>query len=83
MSVIDDEYYYLLFKFLYSTGLRFGECCALTWNDLDFGRKTLRVNKNLTTKVVDKKYLITTPKSINSKRIIDIDDELLSLLKRQ
>ena len=31
------------------TGLRAGELCALKWEDIDFDKKTLTINKNVTT----------------------------------
>lgn len=34
-------------QFLLYTGLRIGEALALTWEDIDFQNKTLRINKNL------------------------------------
>ena len=34
-------------QFLLYTGLRIGEALALTWQDIDFQNKTVRVNKNL------------------------------------
>lgn len=34
-------------QFLLYTGLRIGEALALTWNDIDFQNKTVKVSKNL------------------------------------
>lgn len=81
INSVDNNFYKLIFNFLYFTGLRFGEMAALNWNDIDFDKKTLRVNKTLTTKVENQKYLITEPKTKNSIRTIDIDDDLLNMLK--
>lgn len=81
ISVVDDRFYYTLFNFLYFTGLRYGEMNALCWNDINLKNKTLRINKTLTLKVEEQIYLITAPKTKNSVRIIDIDDDLLNLLK--
>ena len=36
--------------FLLFTGLRYGEAAALTWEDIDFEQKTIRVNKHLVLK---------------------------------
>lgn len=77
---VDDNLYNLMFNFLYYTGLRYGEMNALCWNDIDLDRKILSINKNLTNKVLDKTYLITSPKTNNSIRKIDIDDELIERL---
>lgn len=79
---VDNDFYNLLFSFLYFTGLRSGEAIALTWNDIDFKRKTLRVNKSFSNKVVGGGYKIISPKTENSKRIIDLDDDLIDRLKQ-
>lgn len=34
-----------LFYFLISTGMRFGEAAALTWNDIDLTTGEIRINK--------------------------------------
>lgn len=78
---VDDEYYYLIFSFLYFTGLRYGEFAALKWNDINFDKKTLRIDETLTTKVDGTDYILTDPKSKNSDRTIYLDDKLIKLLK--
>lgn len=82
IAVVDDEFYFTLFNFLYYTGLRYGEMSALTWKDIDFERKELIINKSLTTKIKDGGYAITPPKTNNSNRIIDLDDNLITILKK-
>ena len=57
----DDEEMKLLFKFLYITGCRKGECQALSWNDIDFDKKTVRINKNITRKTTEGTYKIVSP----------------------
>ena len=79
---VDNDYYNLIFNFLYYTGLREGELFALNWNDIDFENKKLIINKSLTNKIGNKSYAITTPKTKNSNRIIDIDNELIIKLKK-
>ncbi|MBQ8892678.1 MAG: site-specific integrase [Bacilli bacterium] len=101
IQVVDNKLYYLMFNFLYYTGLRFGEFNALTWKDIDLEKKTVTINKTLSTKfdkedfkpkykeanekklnvVEGKDYIITDPKTQNSFRTINLDDELVSLLK--
>ena len=82
ISVVDDEYYNLVFTFMYFTGLRLGEFIALTWHDVDLEKKKLRINKAFTNKIEGKVYDITTPKTKNSIRIIDLDDKLVERLKK-
>lgn len=81
ISVVDDKLYYLIFNFLYFTGVRKGEMIALTWNDIDFDRKTITINKTFTNKVEGKIFDIIDPKTKNSIRTIELDDDLLNLLK--
>ena len=82
IKTVDDDYYNLIFNFLYYTGLREGELFALNWNDIDFENKKLTINKSLTNKIGNNSYAITTPKTKNSNRIIDIDNDLIIKLKR-
>ena len=50
-SVIDELDYKTFFQVLYYLGLRQGEATALTWNDIDFNKKEVSINKTLTTKL--------------------------------
>ena len=81
IKVVDNDLDKLMYTFLYYTGLRLGEFIALTWNDLNFENKTLRINKTFSANVFGKKYDIVSPKTSNSNRIVDLDDNLLNLLK--
>ncbi len=68
------------------TGLRIGEVCALTWNDIDFSERIIHVrstvarvqsdNKNANTMLV-----IDTPKTKASLRDIPMASKLFSILK--
>lgn len=82
IEVVDDEYYKLIFTFLYFTGVRIGELCGLTWVDVDLNKKTLRINKSFSNKVEKGKSHIFDPKTKNSFRVIDLDDNLVSMLKK-
>lgn len=68
------------FKLLYVTGCRKGEALALTWNDIDFEKRTMRINKNITTKTFDGTYKVTTPKNLSSNRTVDLTSSLCELL---
>jgi integrase len=63
---------------LYWCGLRLGELLALTYADVDFDRKTIRVNKSYQ-KIKGKEY-ITDPKTPKSKRVVAIPDNLCAEL---
>jgi Site-specific recombinase XerD len=83
ISVETDIKYKCLFETLYFCGLRKGEARGLTWNDINFEDKELRVNKNVVNikGENDKHYAIMTPKTASSIRVIPIPDTLLNDLK--
>lgn len=68
------EFYYLEL----TTGLRLGEICALSWDDLDIENKTITVNKNV--QRVNGEIVINTPKTKSSIRTIKLCDECVNLL---
>lgn len=80
-SVIDRFEYHVFFELLYFIGLRQGECTALTWNDIDFERSSLRINKTLTTKLKGEKWTITTPKTKSSIATMPLTEKVLNDLK--
>ena len=82
MSVIDDEDDYLFFRALYFTGMRIGEVIALTWHDFDGSH--LIINKTMSKeKDKDGNYIITSPKTLSSNRIIELDTKTIQLIKKK
>jgi integrase len=67
----------LFFEFLAHTGLRIGEAIALTWADLDLGKKRVHVRKRLYRGRLD------TPKSRYGLRAVPISDGIAQALWRQ
>lgn len=65
---------YYAFQILYWTGIRCGELLALTRSDFDFENKKMKIDKNF--QVVKGEYIITTPKTEKSNRVIDLPDFL-------
>jgi integrase len=66
----------LFFEFLAHTGLRIGEAIALTWNDVDLGKRRLHVRRRLYRGRLD------TPKSDYGLRIIPLAPALTQALWR-
>ena len=72
---------------LYS-GIRIGELCALRWEDVDFKKNCLTINKTIQRVYIkdkDKnisKIIITTPKTKNANREIPINKDFLEILKK-
>jgi len=67
------------------TGLRLGELCALKWEDIDFERKLIRINRTVQRLYVEghktKTILLeTTPKSAYSRREIPLSNVILKQL---
>lgn len=74
LSVIKEKEHRSFFIFLYWMGVRKAEACALQWKDVDFDTNTVRIYKNITYKVRNKPWMITTPKTSNSERNITMFD---------
>ncbi|AIQ63289.1 recombinase XerC [Paenibacillus stellifer] len=74
--------YSALFTLLARTGLRIGEALALTWDDIDFEKQLLSVNKTLVYPLNSTPY-ISTPKSKTSGRTIKLDTPTVQIMKRQ
>lgn len=72
---------YCLFRVLAFAGVRRGECLALTWQDIDFVHKTLRVNKTLT-QGKHGKQIIQAPKTKKGRRTVSLDNTTVEILQR-
>lgn len=62
----------------YHAGLRISEMCALTWDDVDIGERTININKQVIYR--NKSYYFTTTK-FHSNRVIKMDETLVEFLK--
>ena len=71
---------------LLGTGMRFGECVGLTWNDVDLEKAVVNVNHTLNYRCKNTKkheFFITSPKTKNAVRQIPLSDDLVELFKLQ
>lgn len=71
----DNIYWKTFFRLMIYTGARRGEALALEWTDIDFENNTLTIDKSLGVNR-DQKVFLTTTKTDNSKRTIDLDKTL-------
>lgn len=74
ISCEHDLEYITLFKTLYFCGLRLGEITALTWDDIDFEKKTLSITKAISR--VDGEYVKSRPKTQTSIRTLPMPNSL-------
>mgnify|MGYP003072746575 CR=1 FL=1 len=70
-----------------TTGLRQGEICALTWDDIDLKKKEISVTKTLLYQKLEgdskKNFHLNPPKTKASKRIVPISKRCEIALKKQ
>lgn len=64
----------LAFKILFWTGIRIGELLALTFKDIDLEKRTLNIDKSYSR--LNKKDIISAPKTPKSKRVVTLPVEL-------
>ncbi|MFD1428703.1 site-specific integrase [Lacticaseibacillus mingshuiensis] len=72
---------YVLFRILAYAGLRIGEVLALDWNDIDFTKHTISVNKTVSLGLHGR-LMVNPPKTRASRREVPIDGETVDWLKR-
>jgi integrase len=73
---------YELFSLLAYTGLRISEALALTPAQIDFATDEVTVNRNLySPPKKDGVYIVSTPKNQMSCRVIDVDHQVLKLIR--
>jgi integrase len=84
-EAIKSSYYYEYFITQLDTGTRCGELLALTWDDIDFEKRRINIDKTLI-KVRDKRgkqilQVQNKPKTNASKRIIPLSLRLIPILQ--
>lgn len=72
---------------LLGTGMRFGECDGLTWDDVDMDKRCIHVRKTLNYRVREvgggHVYFITSPKTENAYRAIPMSEDVYRLFQMQ
>lgn len=75
---LDVEWFYLLAF----SGMRSGELLALKWSDINFKENTIRIIKTLYNPDNNmREYELLTPKTAGSVRTIEMEQEIMDLLK--
>ena len=79
--------FYIMLMVGFHTGLRIGEVAALTWDDIDFEKKEINVNKIVINRSMeyDKKgaWYFSDPKTPTSERTVKFGETLLNYLKEE
>lgn len=70
---------YVAIHILAFTGMRKGELLALTWDDIDFEKKEMTINKAIARGLENTMYEKSTKTGVS--RTISLDDETINLLK--
>lgn len=78
-AMMDKPISYYAFELLYWCGLRLGELLALTSEDFDFAKKTVKISKSY--QRIDCEDVITDPKTPKSNRIVQMPDFLAAEMK--
>lgn len=81
LNRVDDPAYKAALIMM-ETGMRIGETLALTWSDVDFDRKALKISKTVV-RITDSKrsYIQQGAKSFSSNRLIPLSKTALEILK--
>ncbi len=82
-AIMDNPTAFYAFEILYWCGLRLGEMLALTIEDFDFEKQTLRINKSY--QRIKGQDVITDPKTLKSNRTVQMPqflcDEIQEYIK--
>ena len=71
------------FRFILQTGLRTGELVGLKWEDIDFSRKAIRIQRSMEYRYSVGEWRIGEPKSKAGYRTIPLTDETIRILTEQ
>ncbi|MBK4212863.1 tyrosine-type recombinase/integrase [Bacillus safensis] len=75
---MDLERFYLLAF----SGMRSGELCALKWTDINFETKEIRITKTIYSETNNmKEYELVPPKTAGSVRTIEVEGQIMDMLK--
>lgn len=72
IAVCEEERFKLVYEFLYITGCRKGETLALKWEDIDFEKKLVKIDKTLTRRTIDGKHKLSSTKNETSDRSVTL-----------
>ena len=74
----DDDKYRPLFRWMFFSGARIGETCALQWKDFDEKQRTIHIYKTASARLGVGKSLISTTKTKAGDRYILLNEDMLN-----
>lgn len=74
--------FFLPLAISYYTGARFGECCALAWQDVDFDAREISITRTVV-ETSSGLAIQNVPKTSNSFRVIPIGQKLAAILRAE
>lgn len=80
-DTMDNQLHITMYRFLLATGLRVGECLALSWSDIDFKNASVSVNKTIVQTMNRSERIQKGAKTKESNRIVSLDVSTMTLLK--
>ncbi len=83
LEAVSDNIYENQYRFVLQTGLRTGELAGLKWCDIDFQRRTLKVERSMKYWYDVGEWKVGPPKSQSGYRTIPLTDEAIRILKDQ
>lgn len=82
LAVAQFSHNYNQYAFVLETGLRTGEMIGMTWDDIDWEKHTLTINKTLEFRYKQKFWRAGPPKSNSSCRTIPLTTKAYTILKK-
>jgi len=79
LAAAEGDELFPLYRLAALTGMRRGELCGLRWEDANLADRTVQVRQTLA--MIDGTPSVATPKSRRSRRVLDIDDETVRILR--
>ena len=72
--------YETYYKLIIATGMRRGECCGLKWSDIDYGKNSIHIQRNVV-KITGEDIIVKDTKTAAGDRYVYFSPEMESLLK--
>ena len=81
LETTKDTIYYLPIMIAYHTGMRIGEICSLSWNNINLNDRSITVNKSMFYNTELKQWELGKPKG-GISRTIDFGNSLAAILRQ-